>query len=77
VAAAALAPGNTGGGGGTIEFDTSGSVGNALKSGNTGNFGMFIFLRGWGIGALYREVAEDVEDRDDIIVGVKLNIVEG
>jgi hypothetical protein len=38
---------------------------------------MFNFLRGWGIGAVYREVAEDVEDGDDIIVGVKLNIVEG
>ena len=69
-----------GGGGGTIESDTSGSVGNTLKSGNTGNFGMFNFLRGWGIGAVYREGAEtkeDVEDGDDIIVGVKLNIVEG
>ena len=69
--------GGGGGGGGTIESDTSGSVGNTLKSGNTGNFGMFNFLRGWGIGAVYREVAEDVEDGDDIIVGVKLNIVEG
>lgn len=72
--------GGGGGGGGTIESNTSGSVGNALKSGNTGNFGIFIFLRGWEIGALYREVAEDVEDvedGDDIIVGVKLNIVEG
>ena len=35
-----------GGGGGTIESDTSGNVGNALISGNTGNFGMFNFLRG-------------------------------
>jgi hypothetical protein len=78
--AAGKAASGGGGGGGTIESDTSGSVGNTLKSGNTGNFGMFNFLRGWGIGAVYREGAEtreDVEDGDDIIVGVKLNIVEG
>lgn len=72
-AAAAGAPVNKGGGGGTISSDTSGNVGNSPKSGNTGNWGVFIFL----IGATYGEGTEVVEDVDEDIVGVKLNIVEG
>ena len=61
---AAAAPGNAGGGGGggTISPDTSGSVGNSPKSGNTGKFGMLIFLRDCLTGAADDETTEDVED---------------
>jgi hypothetical protein len=63
-AAAAAAPGNAGGGGGggTISPDTSGSVGNSPKSGNTGKFGMLVFLRDCLTGAADDETTEDVED---------------
>jgi hypothetical protein len=62
--AAAAAPGNAGGGGGggTISPDTSGSVGNSPKSGNTGKFGMLVFLRDCLTGAADDETTEDVED---------------
>lgn len=82
-AAAAAAPGKTGGGGGTTTSDTSGNVGNSPKSGNIGTFGMFNFVIDCLVGAEGAETREDVEDvediedGDDIIVGVKLNIVEG
>ena len=63
-AAAAAAPGKTGGGGGggTISPDTSGIVGNSPKSGNTGKFGMLIFLRDCLVGVESTEGIEDVED---------------